>query len=302
MEKPQSVLILGASGRIGGDLHQRLRAQYPEMRLLGTGRKVVSGEHWQAFDPFRDDWGNLSGPFDVVVNAIGAIRPSRAMPYTRIHTDLTRRLLAERQGLGNPHIVQVSALGARLDHPVPFLQTKGTADALLLAEPDTSVVRPSVVCHPETVLQARLEKLLDGARFSFGRLLVPRGFPATRIQPIWPSDLAALIAEMVRQKPTGIVPAVGGEVFTFGDLLQMMAQAKGRSLSLVELPRKMVEGLVRNIISVWFPGVLNYDQFQLLFLDNIGDAAIATALLGRALRSTRGFWRGKPDPDALGKG
>jgi uncharacterized protein YbjT (DUF2867 family) len=289
MTQAASILILGASGRIGGDLFRQLKESWPASKITGTGRKS-SEDQMISFDPFADDWSNLPGPFDVVVNCIGAIRESRDMPYDRIHQGLTELLLQHRTLLGNPRIVQVSALGARPDHPVSFLKSKGKADELLLAQPATIVVRASVVCHPETMLQLRLKKLVEMARLSFGKLLVPRGFAQTKVQPILPSDLSALLAQAVVRDEEGVLDAVGAETFTFRELLDMMAASAGKSLKLIEVPREIMQGFVKYFVSVWFPGILNYDQFQLLFMDNTGDKSRAETFLDRPLQSSRDFW------------
>jgi uncharacterized protein YbjT (DUF2867 family) len=280
-------------------LLRQLRLELPYANITGTGRQAPEDSGLLAFDPFSDDWSVLPGPFDVVINCIGAIRENRDMSFDRIHAGLTELILDHRAWLGHPRLVQVSALGAREDHPVAFLRSKGQADALLLTQPDTLVVRPSVVCHPETVLYLRLQKLLEIARLGFGKLLVPKGFGRTRVQPVLPADLSALLAAAVIRGGEGVVDAVGGEVFSFRELLEIMATSAGRTVRLVEVPREIMEGFVKYFVSVWFPGTLNYDQFQLLFMDNTGEGATAEALLMRPARSTREFWQGTPPGEEL---
>lgn len=297
MKRPlQNILILGSDGRIGSLLRNHLRARLPYARIMGSTRGQIPAADathtdWLIFDPFKDDWGQLP-QFDLVVNAIGAIKETKEMPYSRIHEGLTSLLLTHREGLGQPRILQISALGARPDHEVNFLATKGRADAMLLAEPDTLVVRPSIVCTPETMLQKKLEQLLQIAKLGFGKLLVPSGFPDSHVQPIYPEDLGTLCVNAALTPGLhGIVEAVGPYPITFGEILTWMAETRGQKLKLVAVPREVIEGFVKHFVSVWFPGTLNYDQFRLLFQDNVGNPASGAAILGRMTKDTAPFWK-----------
>lgn len=291
-------LILGGNGRIGKIIADALRVRHPQAVILRTTLKACPPaqeglDQWLQFDPFDDDWGQL--PYvDLVVNAVGAIRATRNMPFSKVHVGLTQSMLVHRVALGSPRIVQVSAIGADPAHKSAFLATKGQADALLLAEPDTLVVRPSIVCTPGTMLSRRLDQLIQIAKVGFGKLLVPAGFPATRVQPILPEDLGRIIAAACDADLTGIVEAVGPAPLSFEELLRAKASAQGMALRLIGVPRAIMEGFVQHFVAVWFPQTLSRDQFRLLFEDNIGDPSLATRLNGQPLRDSLPFWRGEP--------
>jgi uncharacterized protein YbjT (DUF2867 family) len=298
-------LILGGNGRIGKIIADALRLRHPQAVILRTTRKACPPaqeglDQWLQFDPFDDDWGQL--PYvDLVVNAVGAIRATRNMPFSKVHVGLTQSMLVHRVALGSPRIVQVSAIGADPAHKSTFLATKGQADALLLAEPDTLVVRPSIVCTPGTMLSRRLDQLIQIAKVGFGKLLVPAGFPATRVQPIMPEDLGRIIAAACDADLTGIVEAVGPAPLSFEELLRAKASAQGMALRLIGVPRAIMEGFVQHFVAVWFPQTLSRDQFRLLFEDNIGDPTLATRLNGQPLQDSLPFWRGESisTPQAL---
>lgn len=266
------ILILGASGQIGFPLLQRLSHSFPQAQIVGTSRSglapgpLASNANMLGFDPFSDDWEVLR-PCDWVYNCIGQIRESKTMPFQRIHAGLTELLLANREKLGQPRIMQLSALGAGRYPDIPFLATKAEADRRLLLEPDTVVIRPSIVWTPDTMLLRKLRQLYRMSRWLGGRVIVPQGFLQSTVQPIEIDDLTALmIAVGEGRHAERIVSAVGPEPMSFGALLEEVA---GKPLPAWEIPRKVLEPLIRYIVSPLMPQLINYDQFRLLFEDNI---------------------------------
>ena len=289
-------LILGGNGRIGQLAAAHLRKHDPQAEVIQLARTVPADAppgHFLRFDPFHDDWAMLP-PCDLLINAVGAIKESADMPFERVHQGLSSLMIQHRAKLGNPRILQISALGADPTQELPFLKTKGLADELLLAESDTYLLRPSIVCTPGTMLSQRLKQLLKISRIGFGKLLVPKGFPETLVQPIMPEDLGALIVAMAslpKGEGSRIVEAVGPKPWAFGAILQAMAAAQGKPLRLVPVPREIMESFVKYFVGVWFPGTLNLQQFQLLFQDNTADPGPAITLLDRPLRDPLPFWQ-----------
>jgi uncharacterized protein YbjT (DUF2867 family) len=296
----RTVLLLGASGKIGLEIRKAFHAQALDCHVICCSRKAWLGpqfpqETWVTFDPFADDW-SFPAPIDVVINAVGAISESNSLPFGQIHLGLTQRILQHRARLGDPRIVQVSALGADVAHETSFLRTKGQADALLLEQDDVCVLRPSIVCTPGTMLSQKLQQLLKMARFSFGKLLVPAGFPATQIQPILGEDVGWAVANAAFSLDcASLVELVGPQRISFGALIAEMAAAQSREVRLLEVSREILETFVKHFVAVWFPELINYDQFKLLFVDNVGDEQQTTTLLGRNPADTLPFWKGEAD-------
>src|SRR5690606_9801035 len=83
---------------------------------------------------------------------------------------------------------------------------------------------------------------------------------------------------------------VGPEVFSFQNLMQKMASVKGRAFSSFPVPNSLVGALTRNFISIWFPGLVQYDEFQLGLKDQTGNVAQLEAFLGRKTLPTSPFW------------
>lgn len=290
------IIVLGGTGQIGWPVLLQLAAAHPGAELIGTSRSgqpkdwVDNRVQWLAFDPFQDDWAAL-GKADVVVNAIGIIRERGQMTFDKVHIELTRNILAARGAMGNPKIVQISALGADPNHEVDFLRTKGLADGILLKRENTAIIRPSIVCTPDTMLSKKMRTLRQIGKLMFGKLFVPKGFLSTRIQPILGTELANLIAKVCLDTPTGIIEVAGPEAMPFTQVIDWLADTGNVKLRPIEVPKEIMDSFVKYFVSVWFPGVISYDQFRLLFTDNISDRTDYADIMGRAPKDTEGFWR-----------
>src|SRR5690606_26581924 len=279
------VIILGGTGQIGSVVREHMGRHH---EIISTSRKT-STPHVQ-FDPFRDDWSEL-GKADVLINCIGSIDASSAQGFDRVHVELTRRIIDGRSAIGNPGIVQISALGASPRHGSDFLRTKGIADDLLLQHPDTIVIRPSIICTHRTMLVRKMLMLSRIATYTAGLIFVPKGFLTTRIQPVMPDDLAAIVKTVCMRRDHGVVEVAGPEVLSFGDVFALLSEARGQRLRLVEITRGIMDSLIGGYVSRLFPSVINVQQYALLFEDNTADNELCAKLLERPMSSVTSFFK-----------
>src|SRR5690606_33584400 len=278
------IIVLGASGQIGSVIFNGLKRSH---NVTGTSRKGSNG--LVRFDPFKDDWSTLGKP-DVLINCVGQIVATVNSTFYHIHVALTKQILLHRSVLGNPRIVQISALGASSIHEVEFLKTKGMADDLLLQHQDTAVIRPSIVCTHRTMIVKKMLMLSNLSRFLFGVVPVPKGFLDTRIQPIMPEDLVDLVQQVCVVQDVKTLDAVGEEALSFGEIIHILEKNTRRRIRAVEVPNSASDWVVKYILSRLFPGVINTQQYQLLFRDNVADVERCSQLLGRRPLSSREFF------------
>ncbi len=278
------IIVLGASGQIGSVLYHGLKNLHD---VIGTSRKHIDG--LIQFDPFTDDWAEL-GKADVLINCVGQIVATADSSFHHIHVALTKQIIANRAKPGNPRIIQISALGAASTHDVEFLRTKGVADELLLQQLNTAVVRPSIVCTRRTMIVKKLLMLANFSRFTFGIIPVPKGFLKTKIQPIMQQDLVELVHSVCVSGQVRLAEGVGPEALTFGEIIQLVGKYTKRSFKVVEVSRAASDLVVKSILSSLFPRVINAQQYQLLFHDNVADVKSCTQLLGRNPTSCREFF------------
>lgn len=286
------VAVIGASGQVGRCIASQLKSAETPAEILLLSRNTARGpEGYLIFDPERDDWSKL-GKLDVLINAAGIIHESKDSDFERVHIHLVQKIIENRNLIGNPRILQVSALGADEKHPIVFLRTKGMADQMLLKQENSFILRPSIICTSNTMLVQKFKMLFDISRYFFNHALLPTEFLKTRIQPVMEEDFreAAYRLCMHPQPEERILNAVGAEEISFKWLMELASKVRNQPFVPVEIPKNLVAAVTKNFISIWFPGLINYDQFQLLFKDNIADKKPMETFLGRTVQSTLPFW------------
>jgi hypothetical protein len=87
-----------------------------------------------------------------------------------------------------------------------------------------------------------------------------------------------------------IMDLVGPRPISFREVLEIGATVQQRPLKYIEIPRPVIEPSVKYFVAPMLPGILTYEQFQLLFQDNIANVAVTQQLLGRMPTSTIPFW------------
>lgn len=282
------IAILGARGQVGRIITQRLQAEIG-FELILLSRKSQADKNFIQFNTEHNDWKKL-GKVDVLINCVGIIHESRDDEFYKVHVEVVKSILANRNRIGNPRIIHISALGANSTHPIAFLKTKGEADELMISNPDTYVLRPSIICTSENMLVQKFKWLLLMSKFLMNRPIVPKGFLKTRIQPVMPVDLADAVCKLcTNDNEDRIIDVVGKDKMSFKELFALSDGSK--KIIPIEIPKSLVEPVTRNFISVWFPNLINYDQFQLLFNDNVAEPDTLESLIQREVHSTLSFWK-----------
>jgi hypothetical protein len=87
-----------------------------------------------------------------------------------------------------------------------------------------------------------------------------------------------------------VINLVGAEIFRFGDLRNIISTNHINGLKPIEFPRSVAVFLVLHLVTKMFPDLINKQQYQLLFSDNVADVAPLLKLLERPLQPTREFF------------
>jgi len=269
------VFLVGGSGFVG---------RHVLAELAGAGEEAAA--------PSRDDFDiaqdapetlaqKLAGA-EVVVNCAGIGRDARVDNLRAAHVDGPSRLAAACRIAGVRRLVHVSALGAAADDPSRFLSSKGEGEAALSAVEgvEVCIVRPSLALGPGGAVGdffAALAALPSPPRLGPGNW---------RVQPLHIDELATLIAKLALapQVPRS-VDAVGPEAMTTDALERGLRDWLGlRPALFLPLPRLALSALAwaNEIVEVG-PG--DRELVAALERGNVGDAAGATAALGRPPRS-----------------
>lgn len=235
MESLDLNVVTGAFGYTG---------KYITRRLLSMGKRVktLTG-HPDRENPFGDGIEiaplNFDDPSGIVQNLRGAstlyntywIRFARrdltfekAVQNSRILVDAAREARLSR-------IVHISITNPTEDSPLPYFSGKARVEkAVLESGLSYAIIRPTVIFGPEGILINNIAYILR--RFPYFAVF---GRGDYRVQPVYVEDLAELAAAAGEGVENVTMDAVGPEVFTFEELVRLIAEAIGKKAKIVHM-------------------------------------------------------------------
>jgi uncharacterized protein YbjT (DUF2867 family) len=200
------ILVLGGYGLIGAAVVVRLLSA--GHAVIGLGRSVGPAHRrypdatWFERDiatlASPDDWRSLLADIDAVVNCSGALQDSARDDVRAVQSIAMQALFEACARAGVRRIVQISAAGASLQAPTPFMRTKAEADAALARyDLDWVILRPGLVLAPAAYGATALLRALASVP-----LVMPLTLGDRPIQTVHVDD----VAEAVRLALEGSVP------------------------------------------------------------------------------------------------
>lgn len=269
------VLLTGASGFIGGHVHNA---------LLEDGHQVICADRHHGVD-FNDmhraeDWLPHLDGVDAVINAVGIIVEQGGNHFTSLHRDAPIALFQACAQAKVARVVQISALGADEQAFSPYQLTKKAADDSLRALPlEWFVLRPSLVIGAGGASLATFRRM---ARLP---VLVLADGGTQAIQPVHVADLVETVRKCLQHEASCMtLDVVGPEPMTFARWLNLVRAKEGRfPARILPVPFSLVVGLAslgRFIVPLMHP-----DNLRMLQRGNTADAAPLEAFLGHSLRS-----------------
>lgn len=280
------ILLTGAQGFIGRSIHQALRATGHTVRC-GLSPRAAAGTADAVATDFACDttaaaWRPRLAGIDAVVNTVGVLRDTARRPIDAIHHDTPIALFDACAQAGVRRVVQISALG--VEHgSTRYATTKRAADAHLLALQargalSAVVVRPSIVFGRGGASSALFMQL---ARLPV--LSLPRPVLRAQVQPVAVGDLADGIAALLGPHGTmqGTAVFTGPQALSLAGFIASLRRQTGHGPArILALPDWLTQLSARagDLVPVapWCSETL-----ALLQQDNVGDAAVLCALIGR---------------------
>jgi len=270
------ITIYGGSGFIGRhvvralarrDYRIRVAVRRPELafHLQPLGR-VGQIHAMQANLRNADSVEAAARDADVLINLVGILAEGGRQRFDAVHTFGAERVALAAANHG-ARMVHVSAIGADVKSASNYARSKAAAEELVLAaQPQTVIMRPSIVFGPEDDFFNRFAAL---ARISPVLPLIGGGH--TRFQPVFVGDVAEAIARAVDGNArAGTIYELGGpEIRTFKELLHYVLATIERRRLLVPLPFFIAK---LDAIFLQFapsPFSLTGDQVELLRSDNV---------------------------------
>lgn len=278
----QLVTIFGGSGFIGRYIARRMAKQGWRVRVASRRPNEAMfvrtygavGQVEPVLCNIRDDasvQAALQGA-DAVVNCVGILTEDGKNSFDAVQAEGAGRVarLAAEEGISN--FVQLSAIGADENADSRYASSKALGEAAVLAaQPDAVILRPSVVFGPEDGFFNRF-----AAMSKFGPVLSIVGGD-TVFQPVYVDDVAnAAEKALTGEAIPGIYELGGPDQRTLRDLIDEMLAVIHRRRLVVNLPFSVGAGLARMFsfaqavtVGLFHNSILTVDQVQNLKHDNV---------------------------------
>lgn len=232
----QRMIVTGAFGYSGKYITRRLLALGARVRTLTTHPNRPNEFGYQVevaplnFENRAALVANL-GRADCLFNTYwvrfnhGSATFERAVANTRILIETAREA-------GVRKIVHISITNPSIDSDLPYFRGKAEVEAAIRESGlQYAILRPTVIFGLEDILINNVAWFLR----HFPVFAVP-GSGEYRLQPIFVEDLANLAVRGSQHETNTVLDAVGPEIFTFRDLVELIsAQIKSRA-RLIHVP------------------------------------------------------------------
>ncbi len=248
-------VVTGAFGYTGRYIARRLLDQGERVRTL-TRNPASHSPFGVQVETRPLDFGNceqlvasLTGA-DTLYNTYWIRFPRGSLTYETA-TSNSLALIRAAVAAGVQRIVHVSITNASEDSPLPYFRGKGIVErAIRESGLSYAILRPTVLYSLEDVLINNIAWFLR--RFPVFPIA---GSGDYLIQPVLVDDVARLAVGLGGKSDNLALDAVGPEIFTFEELVQLLARRVGRRVWLMHLPpaltflaSQMAGLLVRDVV------------------------------------------------------
>ncbi|HLG83057.1 MAG TPA: complex I NDUFA9 subunit family protein [Bradyrhizobium sp.] len=238
------VTVFGGTGFLGRRLVRRLSASGAAVRAAARHPARAEGDNLEQVVADAHDEGAVEAAIagaDGVVNAISLYSEHGSDTFHSVHVDAAARIAKVARRAGVKRLVHLSGIGADPASPSPYIRSRGEGEAAVQAAcPGAVIVRPAVMFAADdsflTTILRLLRTLPAYPLFGDGR---------TRLQPVHVDDVAAAIAQILRQpqKPYPVYELAGPRVYSYEELLRTIARTAGLRPVLVRTPFVVWDGL-----------------------------------------------------------
>lgn len=167
----------------------------------------------------------------------------------------TRRLFEAACQAGVRRVVHVSITNPSPDSPLPYFRGKALLEqALQSSGLAYAILRPTVIYSLEDILINNIAYLLR----TFPFFAIP-GHGEYRLQPIFIDDMADLAVQAGTSSQDLVQDAVGPEIFSFNQLVELIAAKIGRHPRLIHLPPTLTLRLA-HLIGWWMKDMTLTEQ------------------------------------------
>lgn len=240
-------IVTGATGYTG---------KYVTRRLLAMGQRVKSlTNHPYRKNPFGDTVPklpyNFENPEALTESMLGATTLYNTYWVRFSHKEITfdsavkntRILIEAAKRAGIKRIVHASIANPDPNSNLPYYRGKGLLEqAIIESGLSYAIIRPTVIFGPEDILINNIAWLLR--KFLLFAIV---GSGEYKIQPIFIEDMTELMIKAGKQTENIIWDAVGPEIFTFNELVELIRRRIHSRSSIIHISPKIMLPLSRLI-------------------------------------------------------
>ena len=206
--------------------------RYITQRLLSMGKRVRTlTEHPHRENPFGDQVAAFPFNFDRPSNLTDSLRGATTFyntywirfSYGQVTFDRaienTKVLIRAAEEAGVSRFVHISIANASEDSSLPYFRGKGLVEkAIIQSRLSYAIIRPTVTFGAESILVNNIAWHLR----RFPIFTVP-GSGDYRLQPVFVDDIAEIAVNAAQKDNNMIIDAVGPEIYTFDELVRLIA-------------------------------------------------------------------------------
>lgn len=214
---------------------------------------------------------NLEGA-DVVFNTYWIRFPHGELTFDRA-TENVKALIDAARIAGIRRFVHISITSADPDSPLPYFRGKGRIEHYLKdLGLSYGVLRPAIIFGAEDILLNNIAWMLR----RFPLFTIP-GDGKYHVQPVAVTDLAQLAIEMADEPRDLALDAVGPELFTFNELVALLARSVGSKARIVHVYPSIELILARTFSALTRDVTLTRDEISGLMTDLLWSRSAPTA-------------------------
>ncbi len=275
IKTPELNVVTGAFGYTGKYIAAKLLAKGVNVRTLTNHPQThITLAEQISVAPF-----DFENPGQLTESLKGATTLYNTYWVRFSHGDMTfekavansNALIAAAKEAGVGRIVHISITNADLESKLPYFKSKAEVErAVIQSGLPYAIIRPALIFGAEDILINNIAWLLR----RFPVFVIP-GKGESLVQPVYVEDLAAMAVDAAHEGGNVVMDAAGPEIYTFQDLVRLIAQAVESRAKLVRLPPSVallgskllglivkdvlltkdeVNGLLSNLLSTANPG------------------------------------------------
>ena len=217
--------VFGGTGFVGRRVVRYLREVGTKVRIVSRhqGRAEDDGIERIAGDAHDERCveAALVGA-DGAVNAISLYVEHGSDTFHSVHVEAAGKIARAARQAGIRRFVHISGIGANTASPSTYIRSRGEGEAAVqTAFPGAVIVRPAVMFAADDAFLTTILRLMRSLpaypMFGDGR---------TRLQPVHADNVAAAIAQILRQsrKPYPVYELAGPRVYSYEELLRAIGR------------------------------------------------------------------------------